>query len=381
MTSFPSNDGAAVYVEAQDHLIRPAARRCCIMALLSLLFILVLVWLPNSESFCGNPLRKNHALSRATFLFSASDDDALQQGGECIDDSRRALFQSTVLASATLFLSPMESLSATPAIGTTPQNPVAILGAGGKSGIEVAQALAKEGLYCVTMSRSGRDPFKNIKLKPEVQSFITHYEPGVNVLDKEGMELALKDVGASGIIYCASASRQGGTAFQVDDDGVGNAAQAASDLKARFILVSALAIDRPNSKSYQITNTLGGNYQGIMDAKLQGEEKVRSILSRTKDYVIVRPGVLLNGVSRNGAIDMEVNQGDMIGGGLTRDELAGVTVGALTSGKKGVTVEVYRRSTATALQPNFTIPSGYEKSSTTYEGLFENVEPDSKMQS
>jgi len=36
--------------------------------------------------------------------------------------------------------------------------------------MEVAQALAEAGLYCVTRSRSGKDPFKVFKLKPEVQS-------------------------------------------------------------------------------------------------------------------------------------------------------------------------------------------------------------------
>lgn len=365
------------------------------MVCLRLCFVLVFVALPSNEAFCGNAAGNSatgrHGAQARLFAENDSANEHIQarnngsepqRSYEFIDESRRDVFRSIALTSSAWFLYPAaSSAAAQTAFGSTPENPVAILGAGGKTGIEVAQVLAREGLYCVTMSRSGRDPFKIIKLKPPVQTYIHHYEPGVSVLDKEGLEEALKDIHASAIIYCASASRQGGTAFQVDDEGVGNAAQVARDLKARLILVSALAVDRPNSKSYQITNTLGGNYQGIMDAKMQGEEKVRSTLSRSKDFVIIRPGVLLNGVSRNGALDLEVNQGDTIGGGLSRDELAGVVVGALQSGKKGVTVEVYRRSTATPLQPNFSIPSGYERFSTTYEGLFDNVEPDSKIQS
>jgi hypothetical protein len=344
------------------------------MKSIALVLILISVWLGTSEAFSSRTVR------RAPAAVATDAVNEQQDAYDHDDGSRRKLIKTVSLLSSTWTVSPPASFAASePAIGSTAENPVAIIGAGGKTGMAVAQALAEAGLYCVTMSRSGRDPFTNVKLKAEVQPFIQHYETGVSVLEKETMEAALKEVHASAIIYCASASRQGGTAFQVDDEGVGNAAEAALDLKARFILVSALAVDRPKSKSFQITNTLGGNYQGIMDAKLQGEEKVRKIFSRKKDYVIIRPGVLMNGVSRNGSIDLEINQGDTIGGGLTRDELAGAIVGALISGKKGFTVEVYRRSTATPLQPNYTIPSGYESSSPTYEGLFDSVQPDSKI--
>lgn len=376
-------------VEAKDRcLVR--TMNSYIMSCIVLYLTVVAICLSWSEAFSGKPCFCFGGEIRATVTsvqLNAAEDssDELFDSRESDVTSRRELFRSLALTSSAACLvltatpSPSLAAAAKLSIGATPQNPVAILGAGGKTGMEVAQACAKDSMYCVTMSRSGRDPFKIVKLKPEIQDYITHYEDGVNVLDKDGMEQALRGVGASAIVYCASASRQGGTAFQVDDEGVGNAAQVAKDLGARLILVSALAIDRPNSKSYQITNTLGGNYQGIMDAKLQGEEKVRSIL---KDYTIIRPGVLMNGVSRNGAIDMEMNQGDTIGGGLSRDELAGVVVGALQSDKaKGVTVEVYRRSTATPLQPNYSIPSGYEAFATTYDGLFESVLPDSKVPS
>jgi hypothetical protein len=84
----------------------------------------------------------------------------------------------------------------------------------------------------------------------------------------------------------------------------------------------------------------------------------------------------MNGRTKNGPLDIEVNQDDQIGGGLSRDELAGVVVGALVSGKRGVTVEVYRRSTATPLQSAFTIPSGREAQSNTFVGLFDSTEPD-----
>jgi hypothetical protein len=257
--------------------------------------------------------------------------------------------------------------------GTSPDRPVAVLGAGGRTGMEVAKALAKEGVYTVTMTRTARDP--DVKLDPQAKSYIQHYPDPVNVVDAGSLKAVLESVHPSAIIFCASSSRLGGSVFDVDDTGVGNAALAAKALDARLIVISALAVDRPNSESFKITNTLGGRLNGIMDAKRAGEEKVRRTLSQNKDYVIVRPGVLMSGKSI-GPQDIEVNQGDTIGGGLSRAALAEVTVGALVSGKRGATVEVYRKATATALQPDFKLPSGSESTSDTYKGLFGSVKSD-----
>jgi uncharacterized protein YbjT (DUF2867 family) len=262
--------------------------------------------------------------------------------------------------------------------GATPDRPVAILGGGGRTGMEVARALAKQGIYAMTMTRTGKDPFHVIKLPPEVKMYLNHFPNPVTVVDSVGLQHSLKAAGASAIIFCASASPQGGTAFQVDDEGVGNAALAAKALGARLIVVSALAVDRPDSKSFKMTNTLGGTFNGIMDAKRQGEQQVRDTLSKSgKDYVIIRPGPLMSGKTYTGIAGLQLNQGDTIGGGISRDELAGVVVGALLSGTKGATVEVYRTLTATALQKEFPIPSGNEsKPSDTYIGLFEAVRAD-----
>lgn len=345
--------------------------------------ILVLLLPLSSTAFCKNVANRNPGLfaekssGREEPTSISSTNDNVNEADRCpnneFSSSRRALFYA-VVASSSAWVLPTVAFATD--VGTSPARPVAILGAGGGTGMEVAQALAKKGLYTVTMTRTGRDPFQAGKLRPEIQSFIEHYPDAVSVVQKELLKEALTKVQASAIIFCASASRQGGNAFEVDDQGVGNAAEVARDLNVRFILLSALAVDRPNSKSYQITNTLGGHLDGIMDAKLQGENKVRSILSKNKQYMIIRPGVLMNGKTKNGPLDMEVNQGDQIGGGLSRDELAGVVVGALVSGKRGVTVEVYRRSTATPLQSAFTIPSGREAQSNTYVGLFDSTEPD-----
>jgi uncharacterized protein YbjT (DUF2867 family) len=293
--------------------------------------------------------------------------------------SRRDLLSlapAAVLGCGALMAENNMAWAATPlSWGATPDRPVAILGANGRTGREVALALAKEGLYAVTMTRTGKDPFQKTKFPEDVKEHLAHYPDPVNVIDLDGLQEALNKKKASAIIFCASASTPGGSAFDVDDKGVGNAALVAKALNARLIVVSALAVDRPDSKSFKMTNTIGGNFNGIMDAKRNGEEKVRATLAGSKDYVIVRPGVLLSAKSK-GPSSIQINQGDTIGGGISRDELAGVAVGALVSGKRGVTVEVYRIYSATPLQPIFSIPSGREATAETYKGLFDGVQSD-----
>lgn len=257
----------------------------------------------------------------------------------------------------------------------TADHPVAIVGGSGRTGMAVAESIADPAfgnMHAVTLSRSGKDPFQIIKLPEATKEKLKHRADPFDVRESQETILAnLREVSPSVVVYAASASRQGGNVFQVDDLGVEKVAQACKEMGALFVLISALAVDRPDSKSYQITNTLGGNYQGIMDAKNNGEAKTRKIFaskgaSNGNGYVIVRPGVLLNGKSTTGPAGMELNQGDTIGGGLSRDELAGVVIGAIQSkatakkSKSGITVEAYRKSTAQTLEKKYPKTSGNE---------------------
>jgi len=256
------------------------------------------------------------------------------------------------------------------------ERPVAIIGGGGRTGMAVSETLAGDigQMYGVTMTRSGKDPFRVIKLPTATKERLQPFDGGVDVRNKEEVLAAFQQTKPSVVVYAASASKQGGNAFDVDDKGVGNVAEACKEVGAKLVLISALALDRPDSKSFQITNTIGGYLDKIMDAKFNGENKVRSIMGN--DYIIIRPGVLLSGKSKSGANDIELNQGDTIGGGLSRDELAGVVVGAIKNAKYGLTVEAYRKSTATKLQPTFAIPSGKELYASSYEGFFVNAKVD-----
>jgi len=291
----------------------------------------------------------------------------------------------------------------TPASIGAADHPVVIIGGGGRTGMAVAEAVADPGLgnmHAITLSRSGRDPFQIVKLPEATKKHLKHRDEPFDVREpEEAISASLRALSPSVVVYAASASRQGGNAFEVDDVGVEKVALACKDLGAIFVLISALAVDRPDSKSYQITNTLGGNYQGIMDAKYNGEAKTRKIFSSGKsDYVILRPGVLLNGKTTTGPVGLELNQGDTIGGGLSRDELAGIVVGAIQSRAlaraikpqkkgEGITVEVYRKSTAQTLEKKFLSLSGNEltvdaskvsSSSTTtlYRELFTSAKVD-----
>jgi len=312
-----------------------------------------------------NQSRNLHQLS----MTSIQDSSKIPSRRDFIINSGNALLLSSM---SVIIGSPPAAFAEGVSVGSSPEKPVAILGGGGKTGKEVAAALAKEGMYGIAMSRTGKPPV----LPGYTKDFVQLYPEPVDVCDGDTLVKAMQTIHASAIVYCASASSKGGNAFQVDDVGVANAAAAAKALGVRFVLVSALGVDRPESKGFQMTNSLGGNYDKIMDAKRQGEEKTRSILAKSKNYMIVRPGPLLGVKSKVGAAAIELNQGDIIGGGISRDELAGVVVGALLCEKKGATVEVYRAKTRQKIQPEFDNASGNEFAADTYVGLFGNVKSD-----
>lgn len=295
-------------------------------------------------------------------------------------------------------VSPANAATTTTATATTnigtPEQPIAIVGGGGRTGMALAESIADPkfgNMHAVTLSRSGKDPFRVIKLPQSTKENLQHRSEPFDVRDsQESISASLKALSPSVVVFAASASRQGGNVFEVDDVGVEKVATACNEIGAMFVLISALAVDRPDSKSYQITNTLGGNYQGIMDAKYNGEEKTKRI---SNNYVIVRPGVLLNGKTTTGPVGLELNQGDTIGGGLSRDELAGIVVGAIQSrgsstkkkkaGTGGITVEAYRKSTAQKLEKKYAMPSGNEltidaaaATTASYRELFANAKTD-----
>ena len=316
------------------------------------------------------------------------------------------VFAANANAATTSPTSTGTAASSSPTTVGTVDHPVVIIGGNGRTGRAVAEAIANPNygnMNAVTLTRSGNDPFRIIKLPDQIKQNLIHYSEPFDVRStQELVSKTIKELSPSVIVYAASASRQGGGSVDVDDIGVEKIATACAEVGAMFILISALAVDRPKSQSYQMTNTLGGKYNGIMDAKYNGEQKTKQILSKSKNssYTIIRPGVLMQGKSPTGPNGLELNQGDTIGGGISRDELAGLVVGAIQNsssssnknkkkGGTGTTVEAYRKVTATKLQPEFNIPSGNElrtsidgsssSSFDLYQTLFANAKIDEQV--
>ena len=304
------------------------------------------------------------AACRPPSLPAAADEDA----PSLLEDRREALGRLALAPPSFAAALLGRSLWASAAAAA----PVLILGGSGRTAMEVAEALASRGTPVVVSTRTGSYPYAKVKLPADLLPYVSPYPDPVDVRDASAVEAAVRGSGAGAVVYAASASRAGGNAAEVDGDGAANAARAAKGTGARLVLVSALALDRPGSKSYRVTNTMGGYIDHILDEKLRGEEAVRTVLGRgTGNYVILRPGPLLKGRTKGGASGIELNQGDTVGGGLSRDELAGLVAGAVASdAARGVTVECYRSQTATALQPEYTVPSGREQRADTYDGMF-----------
>ena len=117
---------------------------------------------------------------------------------------------------------------------------------------------------------------------------------------------------------------------------------------------------------------MSGYVDKIMDYKLLGEDYVRS---KCPHYAIVRPGVLMSSASLLPSA-LEINQGDTIGGGITRDELARVAVAACQFSDQ-CTFEVFRRNSRIKLQPEFPAISGKEHYGDSFEDLLSGITKDS----
>ena len=152
------------------------------------------------------------------------------------------------------------------------------------------------------------------------------------------------------MIFAASASAKGNNAVDVDYQGVINAAQVCIQKNIpRLVIVSSGAVTRPNSAVYKLLNFVGN---GIMEAKINGEDKVRELYAREEimnkglGYTIVRPGGLTNEAA-TGPSFLEVNQGDDKSGRLSRADVAGICIGCLdVASSFDTTFECYLKDTA-----------------------------------
>lgn len=217
-----------------------------------------------------------------------------------------------------------------PTLGSSPEHPIVILGAGGKVGKLCTEILASRGLYCRAVTRQGRTVLE------QESPFVSYGAADVTKLD------TLREVirGADGVIFAASASgkKKGGDPAHVDYLGPYNTALACIEESVpKLVVVSAGTVTRPDSVGYQATNFFVKFVYGenIMGYKIAGEEAVRDAYAAANKagvaYTIIRPGGLGDGAAV-GPGKVHVSQGDVYSSEIPRIDVAEVTVAALLKG-------------------------------------------------
>ena len=285
--------------------------------------------------------------------------------------------------------------AAATAIGTqnalAAAKPVLVLGANGGTGLECVRYLQKKGRPCVAATRTGEFVGEANKLvtvaKGDVSS-LASLEP-----------LITEQTGA--VIFAASASRQAdakktSNAKAVDNVGLVNCAKLCIEKSVpRLVVVSSGGVSKPSSAVYIFLN-LAAN--GIMDAKIAGEDAVRRLYAapglaeKNIGYTVVRPGGLLRDPGL-GVSAVELNQGDTKSGRINRADVAAICIESLESKAAfDTTFECYYKDTAKGLDDVMksnaaavgagvkTTPTeastGRERRGDTWPKLFEGLERD-----
>ena len=117
-----------------------------------------------------------------------------------------------------------------------------------KCGLLCTKQLAAQNLHVRAVTRTARSVLE------ETSDYVT-YASG-DVTDLASITNAVKD--ASGVIFAASASKKGGDAAHVDYLGVANTAKACiANQVPKLAIISSLAVTRPQSIGFKITNIFG----------------------------------------------------------------------------------------------------------------------------
>jgi len=250
----------------------------------------------------------------------------------CDGLSRRAVMsQITVFGwLASQLLTPTVAQAQAEGLGSSPDQPIVILGAGGRVGALCTQILADKGLYVSATTRSGRTVL-------ESDSKYVSYAPA-DVTQYDSLNKAL--AGASGVIFAASASgkNKGGEPTAVEFLGAYNTAKAClANNVAKLVLISSTAVTRPNSLGFKATNFSMKYVIGdrVMDAKIAGESAIRDLYADSSGpaYCVVRPGGLQDRPESAGPSNVHVSQGDVYASEIGRIDVAETCVAVLLKGK------------------------------------------------
>lgn len=309
---------------------------------------------------------------------------------------RRQVLQ-TVAASSVLPL-----LRSLPAGAAASQKPVLVLGASGGTGRECVDYLLARGRPCIAATRTGE--YAGASSSPSALLTVAMGD----VTDSASLRQLIKPNTLSGVIYAASASRQAdakakSNAKAVDQDGVIECARLCIENGVpRMVLVSSGGVSKPTSAVYLFLNVAAG---GIMDAKIRGEDTMRSLYAapglsaKNVGYTVVRPGGLLKDAPL-GVGAVELNQGDSVSGRIARSDVAAICVECLDSAAAfDTTFECYYGDSAKELNgvfqsnakgvasgdasgaaaPSSAAKTGRERRGSTWPALFEGLQKDVRV--
>jgi hypothetical protein len=280
----------------------------------------------------------------------------------------------------------LSSLPSEAAEISSQQKPIAIIGANGRTGSLCVEACLKRGIPVRALTRSGQwtSPNHDFSYNSNLLTVSSCDVKDTNAINKNVQ-------GCFGVIYAASASKNGGTAKEIDNDGVVTTGRACVEQKIpRYVVLSSTATTRPKSLGYIFTNVMGG----IMDEKRQGELgvyqgynvdfTVDTPPSRASSYTIVRPGGLEEPKKNEilGPSRLEISQGDVLAGIISRADLAEVSVELALSTAANVqntAVELYYTDSVQPCEKRFrsymTNGIAPRLHGDTYDGLFQGIKP------
>ena len=251
--------------------------------------------------------------------------------------------------------------------------------------------MQKKGRPCVAATRTGDFVGDASKLVTVAKGDVTDAASLASLITEQ----------TGAVIFAASASRQAdakktSNARAVDNIGLVNCAKLCIEKGVpRLVVVSSGGVSKPSSAVYIFLN-LAAN--GIMDAKIAGEDAVRKLyaapelIEKNIGYTVVRPGGLLRDPGM-GVSAVELNQGDTKSGRINRADVAAICIESLESKAAfDTTFECYYADTAKGLDDVMksnaaavgagvkTTPTeastGRERRGDTWPKLFEGLERD-----
>lgn len=322
---------------------------------------------------------------------SASNNDETNDSSNQSQQQRRRDFLISTATGTTTIATILSSLATFPDMAMAGEDqPICIIGANGKTGSECVGACLSRGIPVTATSRGGvysgaySAPNSLLSMAP------------CDVTQPSTIQSSIK--GSRAVIFAASASKAGGTAAAVDNEGLVNVAKACIEASIpHLVIVSSGAVSKPDSPVYKFLNLFGK----IMEEKIKGEDAVRALYKASGNmkgendqfctYTVIRPGGLTEEDGK-GVAALELNQGDTKSGRIARADVAALCIEATKYPKAttGATFECYDADTAKPLatvglsnlrkeknkDSDQVFMSGKERRGDTWEKIFTGLEID-----